>query len=310
MAAANTTAHIPVLPAEVLAALAPRAGDTCLDCTAGLGGHAAALAPAIGPSGRIILNDLDEQNLRSAQARLTSLPDHPAVDTLRGNFAAAPRELAARSTPADLVLADLGFASNQVDDPARGLSFSKPGPLDMRLDPTSPTTAATLVATLSEHDLADVIYRYGEERFSRQVARRIVEARAQAPISTTDHLASIVRSAVRSSGQIDPATRTFQALRIAVNDELGNLEALLDAIQAGAAAAVGGRPTWLRPGARIAIISFHSLEDGLVKRAFDALHRAGLTAAAPTGPLQATEAETRVNPRSRSARLRHVTLRE
>lgn len=290
--------------------LAPAPGQTLLDCTAGLGGHAALVAAALGPRGTIVLNDLDESNLVQAASRVRSIPDGPTVETIRGNFAGAPARLLEMGIPADMVLADIGFSSNQVDDPQRGLSFSKAGPLDMRLDPSSSTTAAMLVASMSESELADVIWRFGEERFSRQVARRIVQERANAPITTTDRLADIVRSAVRSSGGIDPATRTFQALRIAVNDELGNLEALLASVESGAAAlsAGGGQRSWLKRGARLAVISFHSLEDGLVKRCFERLVKSGLAVAAARGVIQAGEEETCRNPRARSARMRAVCL--
>lgn len=301
----TASAHIPVLLDEVVAALHPAVGQTYVDCTAGLGGHAAALAPFLSPTGTVVLNDLDSSNLAAAAARVRALPNGPKVIAIQANFASIPRRLTAIGCRADLVLADLGFASNQVDDPGRGMSFNSPGPLDMRLDPTAPTTAATLVASLTEEELADIIHRHGEERFARIVARRIVEERKAAPILTTDHLARIVRSAVRSSGGIDPATRTFQALRIAVNDELGNLDALLAAIESSATDA-----SWLAPNAVVAIIAFHSLEDRPVKQCFERLSKAGRAVLLTPKPVQATPEEVRRNPRSRSARMRAIRFQE
>ena len=194
----------------------------------------------------------------------------------------------------DGVLADLGFCSDQMDAPERGLSFSQPGPLDMRLDPTQGEPASALLRRLNERDLADLIYQYGEERFSRRIARRIVEARRTRPLETTDELADLVRRCVpRPRGKrhaIDPATRTFQALRIAVNDELGALERLLKQL-----------PRCLKPGGRAVVISFHSLEDRLVKTAFR--DRAVWEVLTPK-PVQASDEEVQANPRARSAKLR------
>lgn len=311
--------HLPVLLDEVLALLDPAPGQTLVDCTAGLGGHAAAIAQRLGPTGRVVLNDLDPNNLHSASARVRDAlgPGAPPdrVVPIRGNFAGLPHELRARGLRADLVLADLGFASNQVDDPARGLSFMADGPLDMRLDPDGPFTARDLVNTWPEAELARVIAEFGEEREARRVARRIVDARAQAAIDTTARLAEIVRSVVRperrtgGSPGLDPATRTFQALRIAVNDELGSLDGLLAAIgRAARAAASAGDGSWLRPGARVAVISFHSLEDRAVKHAFAELAGAGAADVRTRKVVEAGPEEQRVNPRSRSAKLRVVAL--
>jgi 16S rRNA (cytosine1402-N4)-methyltransferase len=202
----------------------------------------------------------------------------------------------------DGVLADLGVCSDQLDDAARGLSFSRPGPLDMRLDPEGGgETAADLVARLGERDLADLIYRYGEERHSRRIARRLVEERRRAPVDTTERLADIVRRCLpfparggRRRSSIDPATRTFQALRIAVNDELGELQRLLEAL-----------PRCLKPGGVAAVISFHSLEDRPVKLAFkDRAAWQPLT----KKPVEAGEQEVSENPRARSAKLRAARL--
>lgn len=301
-------AHIPVLRRQVSDLLRLGHGHTYADATAGLGGHAADAARAVGPAGHIILNDLDPANLAAATRAVETLG--VPVTPIHGNFAALPAELARRGIAAHAVLADVGFASNQVEDASRGLSFSRPGPLDMRLNPASPTSAATLVASLSEAELADLIDRYGEERHARRVARRIVERRAEQPIQTTDDLAAIVRSAVRGvgghSGAIDPATRTFQALRIAVNDELGNLEVFVDQVRAGAAAALGlgPGPRWLLPEARVAVISFHSLEDRIVKRGFEAAQAQGVATVLTRRPIEAEPDEVDANPRARSARLR------
>jgi len=183
--------HMPVLASETLELLDPQAGETALDCTAGLGGHAALLAERVGASGRMILNDLDPWHLERAAARVRAAAD-AAVETLRGNFAEAPRKLAERGWSADVVLADLGFASSQVEDPERGLSLRLDGPLDMRLDPQGPLTAAELVNTGSEEELAEIIRDFGEERMARRVARKIVASRAERPIETTGRLASIV----------------------------------------------------------------------------------------------------------------------
>lgn len=298
--------HIPVLAAEVLAMLDPRPGETCADATAGLGGHAALIGGAIGARGTVILNDLDPGNLVRAAAAVRG----PRVVEICGSFAALPDELTARGLAADMVLADLGFSSNQVDDAARGLSFRLDGPLDMRLDPSGLQTAADLVNTLPEPELADVIYRYGEERASRRIAAAIVRRRRQSVFSTTGDLADVVRRAVPGGmgGRIDPATRTFQAIRIAVNGEIDALEALLAGVERAARSLRAGRPAWLRPGARVAVISFHSLEDRPVKHAMRTWEQAGLGVRLPGQPVVAGEEETSRNPRARSAKLRGFTV--
>lgn len=307
-----------MLPAECLELLTPSAGETILDCTAGLGGHATILAREVGVKGTLILNDLDPGNLASAEENVRDVLGDacPEVVTIHGPFDRARLRLAERGLAADCVLADLGFASVQVDDPDRGLSFKNDGPLDMRLDPTSGPTAADLVAELNAQDLADVLYQFGEERLSRRIARKVVEERASGPITTTSQLAEIVRSAVpkpRGKVRIDPATRTFQALRIAVNDEIGCLERLLGAVRreaerhcAGTESEAGGG--WLRDGARVAVIAFHSLEDRPVKLAFREMASEGIATALTKKPVRPTENEVAANPRSRSARLRAVRL--
>lgn len=281
------------------------------DCTVGLGGHATALGRAIGPSGTLVLNDLDVGNLALATERIRgALGDStPTLVAHAGNFSLLPRRMAELGLRADVVLADLGFSSSQVDDPSRGFSFSADGPLDMRLAQATGPSAAELIASLPEAELARIIREYGEERHAGTIARKLAGARREHPISTTSELARIVRSAAGRSaaGGIDPATRTFQAIRIAVNDELGNLDALLHAFRGGMLPAP--RPDWLAPGARVGVISFHSLEDRPVKQMFARLESEGLATDLIDGCATATEDEIRSNPRARSAKLRAVRRR-
>jgi 16S rRNA (cytosine1402-N4)-methyltransferase len=288
--------HVSVLPAEVLAALDPRPGQVFVDATVGAGGHSRLLAERLGPTGRLIGLDRDASMLTLAAPRLEGLP----VTLLQGNFDELPDALARLGVPAvDGVLADLGVCSDQLDAAERGFSFGQSALLDMRLNTDEGETAAQLLRRLSERELADLIYSYGEERFSRRIARRIVEMRKSAPLETTDQLAELVRRCVprpprkgawKKAPPIDPATRTFQALRIAVNDELGALERLLAAL-----------PECVKPGGRAALISFHSLEDRRVKQAFrDKSRWQELT----RKPVQAGEEEVARNPRARSAKLR------
>lgn len=301
--------HTPVLLEETLALLDPQPGETALDCTVGRGGHAVEIARRLGPTGTMIINDLDPANLDEAARLLAEIPNGPRLVQLRGNFAQAPRRMAELGLSANLVLADLGFASTQVDDPQRGFSFSKDGPLDMRLDPAAPMTAAELVNTTSERELARIIREYGEEPRASRIAQKLVAARQGEPITTTARLAEVVRSATgpkRHTDRIDPATRTFQALRIAVNDEIGSLERLLDAVRR--AAALGSAKSWLAPGARVGIISFHSLEDRPVKTVFRELVGSGLAESVAIKPVTASDAEVQSNPRARSAKLRVIRL--
>ncbi|HJT75859.1 MAG TPA: 16S rRNA (cytosine(1402)-N(4))-methyltransferase RsmH, partial [Gemmataceae bacterium] len=240
-----------MLPSEVLQALEPAPGQVVVDCTVGAGGHARLLAERVVPGGRLIGLDQDAAMLDLARPRLDGLP----VTLVQANFDRLREVLDELGlTAADGVLADLGVCSDQLDAAERGLSFQQSGPLDMRLDPSQGEPASALLRRLSERDLADVFYHYGEERFSRRIARRIVETRKREPLETTEQLAQLVRRCVpRPRGRrpaIDPATRVFQALRIAVNDELGALDRLLVSL-----------PRVLRPGGRAAVISFHSLED-------------------------------------------------
>ncbi len=309
----DAAGHVPVLVEQVLGLLAPQAGQVVLDCTVGLAGHATRIAPLLAPGGRYVGLDLDPANVALARERLDSVAVGSDVeaDLIQANFTTARAVLDELGIDrVDGVLADLGFASNQMGDPQRGLSFNSDGPLDMRLDPTLTETAADLIAGLDETELANLLYRYGDERRSRRIARKIVEHRRRSPINTTGELAALVRAAYasvrgrskpssrkRRAGpkRIDPATRTFMALRIAVNRELESLEALL--------ASLG---ELMRPGGVAAVISFHSHEDRMVKRAFMGWHREGRGERLTAKPVVAEESERLSNPRSRSAKLRAI----
>ncbi len=251
--------------------------------------------PGLPPAGRYVGFDVDPQNLAFARQVLAQAV--VPVDLVKTNYVTARQALDQLGIgKVDLLLADLGFASNQMSDPARGFSFNSEGPLDMRLDPDLRQTAADLVNELPERELADVIFRYGEEPLSRKIARKVVEVRRTSPILTTSGLAQVVRRAYGSRARlsrVDPATRTFMALRIAVNEELGALERLLAEL-----------PQLLSVGGRAAIISFHSLEDRLVKQAFVGFHRDGRGKRLTSKPVIAGQEERDVNPRSRSAKLR------
>jgi 16S rRNA (cytosine1402-N4)-methyltransferase len=294
-----SSGHTPVLVRQVVNLLAPAGRHRMADCTLGLGGHARALLEASGTDAHLIGMDADEGNVKVAQENLA--PFRGRVRFFHANFSAIRDVLeAAELDRVDLLLADLGFASTQIDDPQRGMSFQADGPLDMRMNRDLQETAADLVNRLAADELADVIYQFGEERFSRRIARAIVEARREAPIARTGRLAEIVTDAIpprarHSRTGIHPATRTFQALRIAVNDELTCLDALLAAL-----------PDVLTEGGRAAIISFHSLEDRRVKHAFADLARTTPSTILTKKPLTADEAEQNANPRSRSAKLRAI----
>jgi 16S rRNA (cytosine1402-N4)-methyltransferase len=284
--------HQSVLLAECLHGLAPAPGECWVDATCGGGGHAAAIADAVGPSGRVIAIDQDAAMLALAAGRLAGRAN---VTAANANFDQLPAVLAGLEIGrVNGVLADLGFSSDQMDDPARGLSFRADGPLDMRLNPLAGPTAADAVNGWDERTLADTIFEFGEERLSRRIAKAIVERRKAKPFATTADLADVVRRCVPRSGGIDPATRTFQALRIAVNDELGALDRLLSAL-----------PGLVAVGGRVGIISFHSLEDRRVKRAF----REAPWQATTKKPIEAGPEETARNPRARSAKLR-VAVRQ
>jgi 16S rRNA (cytosine1402-N4)-methyltransferase len=283
------TKHVPVLAEEVITWLRPTAGQTIVDGTLGGGGHARLLAQAVGPTGSIVALDRDPMSVERAASELRDLP----VRALQANYSDLPEILDQLAIDAvDAILLDLGLSSDQLADTDRGFSFQSSGALDLRFDPSRGEPAWKLIERLSAEHLADLIYRYGEERFSRKIARRIVETRRAAPIRTAADLAELVRRTVPRSHaeRIDPATRTFQALRIAVNDELKWLEVALRRL-----------PECLRPGARLAVISFHSLEDRLVKEAFRNDERLRVLTRRPVRP---TEKENADNPRSRSAKLR------
>ncbi len=245
----QTKPHTPVLLQETISLLSPQPGEIYFDGTAGYGGHAAAVASAVGPSGHLILVDRDRQAVASLREQFGD-----RAEIIRRDFATAASELREEGELVDMVLLDLGVSSPQFDIPERGFSFRFNGPLDMRMDQSQPTSADEVVNKMPEGQLADVIYQYGEERKSRRIAKAIVQNR---PITGTAHLATVVASAAGRSGDIHPATRTFQAVRIYVNGELDQLKQALPDL-------VG----LLKPGGRMVVISFHSLEDRIVKEFF------------------------------------------
>jgi len=285
--------HVPVMTAEVLAALQPDRGGVYVDCTVGLGGHARALLAA--GATRVIGIDRDQDALARAREALAEWSGR--VELVHGDYRDVARVLDDRGIESiDGAVADLGVSSLQLDGPGRGFSFQRDEALDMRMDTSQGSTAADLISRASERDLADVIYTYGEERRSRAVARAIVAARHTAPIRTTAQLAGIVRRVVGRSGRIDPATRTFQAIRVWVNEELTGLDVFLRAICAR-----------LRAGARFAVVTFHSLEDRPVKHTFRALVKEHESLRLWTKKsIVPGEDERRSNPRARSARLRAI----
>jgi 16S rRNA (cytosine1402-N4)-methyltransferase len=274
---------------EIVRWLDPRSGAILVDGTLGGGGHAKALAERVGESGLVIALDRDPAAIAAAQQELAGLPVRP----IQADFCDLPEVLGELGVDkVDGVVLDLGLSSDQLADPHRGFSFSSEGPLDLRFDPMQGEPARRLLNRLSAEHLADLIYYYGEERYSRRVAQAIVQRRREKPIETAAELAALVRKVVPRSPRerIDPATRTFQALRIAVNDELKSLEIALRRV-----------PDVLRPHARFAVISFHSLEDRRVKEAFRGDGRLEVLTRKPERP-GAEEVER--NPRSRSAKLR------
>jgi 16S rRNA (cytosine1402-N4)-methyltransferase len=298
--------HVPVLRESVIRTLAPAPGESAVDLTAGRGGHAEDLARRISPGGSLLVCDLDRGNLDHASDRARAVPG-VTVHAFHGNFALADREAARLGLAADCVLADLGFASTQMDDPGRGFSFQAEGPLDMRLDRSRGESAAELLARLPERDLADAIFRLGEDPFARRIAREVADRRVRQPIVTTTELAAAVVAAYGSrarQSRMHPATRTFMALRILVNDELRALEGLLAGLQAGGRQAAQGKGGWIRPGCRAGVISFHSLEDRMVKQAMAAWEAAGLGERLTRKPVEPTDAEVFANRRARSAKLR------
>ncbi len=299
-AAQATAAHRPVLLEAVLEHLVPalRAagpGALLVDGTVGLGGHSAALLEAV-PGARLIGIDRDPSALESAAERLREFGGR--VRLVHANAADWREHVeAAGMGPPSAMLLDLGVSSPQLDRPERGFSFRQDGPLDMRMDPTTGPTAAQLLDRLSADELSDVLYLYGEERHARRIARHLAESHRRVPIRTTRALADAVAAAMpgprRRQGRDHPARRTFQALRIAVNAELESLER-----------ALGSGVDMLAPGGRIVVISFHSLEDRIVKRAFRAAAEGGTLALRTRRPVVASASERRDNPRARSAKLR------
>jgi 16S rRNA (cytosine1402-N4)-methyltransferase len=293
---AATPLHRSVLLNEVIEGLAPRAGGRYCDATVGLGGHAEAILDACGPDGRLWAIDRDRDALAIARQHLGRFDAR--VTFIHAPFSRCKPVLEeAGALPLDGCLVDLGVSSPQLDRPERGFSFRRPGPLDMRMDQSSGETAAEYLARVEQDELEGVLRDLGEERHARRIARFIVEDREKSPITTTAALAALVARAVpRREHHKDPSTRTFQALRIAINGELAELERLLEDL-----------PGALAAGGRLAIISFHSLEDRMVKWRFRAL-------AEPKGarrfriitkkPITADERELEENPRARSAKLR------
>ncbi|MCP4424469.1 MAG: 16S rRNA (cytosine(1402)-N(4))-methyltransferase RsmH [Chloroflexi bacterium] len=296
--------HIPVLYREVLELLRPQPDGRYVDATLGAGGHAAGILEASAPTGRVLAFDRDPEAIQFARRRLAPYGDR--VVYVNASYAEMGQLAPARGfDQVDGVLLDLGLSSRQLGNAERGFSFMKDGPLDMRFDPTQGETAADLINNLSETELADIFWRYGDERRSRRLARAIVNGR---PLHTTRQLADLIAGQGKGRGRIHPATRIFQALRIAVNREL-------EAVETGIPAAIN----LLKPGGRIAVISFHSLEDRFVKRLFRRLSQSCVCP--PPQPIctcggratlrlitrkavQATDDEISQNPRSRSARLR------
>jgi 16S rRNA (cytosine1402-N4)-methyltransferase len=288
------TGHVPVLTADVIGQLQPGRGGVFVDCTVGLGGHSSALLAA--GAGRIIGLDRDVEALD--RARTTLAPWLQRVELVHADYRSLDSVLERLGVPlVDGTLADLGLSSMQLDAPGRGFSFQRDEPLDMRMDRSGGETAADLLARSSEIELADAIFQLGEERYSRRIARALVDARRQAPIDTTGRLAAIVRRAIPRRGlmRIDPATRTFQALRIWVNRELEGLERFLQAAARR-----------LRSGGRLVVITFHSLEDRVVKHTFRALAQKEVATlkVLTKKPIVPTEEEVQHNPRARSAKLR------
>jgi len=287
--------HVPVLLEEAIEYLRILPGGTYMDATLGLGGHSTAIARLLGPEGHLIAFDRDPEAIESAQARFAALraemnDQMPRITIHAAAFAEAASWVEPQSL--DGILADFGVSSLQLDTVQRGFSFQADAPLDMRMDPRSGVTAEQVVNQVSEEDLANLIYEFGEERRSRRIARAIVRAR---PVTTTAQLAKVVTSSAPAihSDRIHPATRVFQALRIYVNGELDQIASLLQ--QA---------PQLLRPAGRMVAISFHSLEDRIVKDAFRAGKTSGIWKVLTPKPVTATEEEIRKNPRARSAKLR------
>ena len=276
--------HRPVMVREIMAVLAPQSGELAVDCTLGYGGHAIALLSALQPGGRLIGLDVDPIELPKTEARLRKLGFGPdTLTVLRTNFAGLARVL---PEPADIVLADLGLSSMQMDNPARGFTYKYDGPLDLRMNPQRGQTASALLASLDETALAALLVENADEPDADRMAQAILRA----SVSTTTQLATVIRRAGRDD---DSVRRIFQALRIAVNDEFGALDAFLHNL-----------PFCLKPGGRVAILTFHSGEDRRVKKSFRAGERLGVYSEVAHEVVRATSEERRANPRSSSAKLR------
>jgi 16S rRNA (cytosine1402-N4)-methyltransferase len=288
--------HVPVLLVETLELLAVRPGGLYVDGTVGLGGHAEAVLRASAPGGRLLGLDRDGETLERARARLAGFGGRARLE--QGDYREIPERLAGEK--ADGILLDLGLSSVQLDDADRGFSFQAEGPLDMRMDRSAATTAGDLVNRMRERELADLIHEYGEEPAARRIARAIAFARERRPLATTRELADVVLRAAprRRRPGLHPATRTFQALRIRVNRELDGLG---EAFERAASC--------LKPGGRLAVIAFHSLEDRAAKEAFRALSARGFRLLTKK-PVRPAESEVHANPRARSARLRAVRREE
>jgi len=284
--------HIPVMMAEVLEWLDPQRDDIYVDGTLGLGGHAFQIAQAVGRSGRVIGLDRDPNALKLATEKMKKA--HTQFTPVHSSSAHMRQVLDDLGiTFANRILLDLGVSSMQLDKAERGFSFMREGPLDMRMDTTAGQTAADIVNTAEEAELARIFYEYGEEKFSRRIAKSIVEQRTKQPIKSTVDLASLVQGCVPRSGKIHPATRVFQALRIAVNDELATVQESLQS--AWASLAIGGR---------LVVLSFHSLEDRLVKNAMRSWEEAGNAELVQRKVVCPGDEECRQNPRARSTKLR------
>lgn len=294
--------HRPVLLEQVLEVLRPGPGMTAVDCTAGFGGHAAAFLSRIQPGGRLLALDMDGEHLDRVRERLAGAGD--GFEVLHANFAGLDRILMEREWQADLILADLGMSSMQVDDPGRGFSYARDGDLDMRMDRSRGKPAWQVLRDIEEKDLAQALEELGDEPEARTIAQAVVAARQKGPLMRTSELAGVIQQAVGSPAKwrlrpaqgkwtIHPAARSFQALRILVNRELANLIQLLRVL-----------PTCLAPGGRAGIVSFHSGEDRLVKKAFQEGLRLGIYTKISEDAVRPTYVQRQDNPRSRSAKLR------
>jgi 16S rRNA (cytosine1402-N4)-methyltransferase len=284
--------HVPVMLPEALEYLALRSDGIYIDVTAGLGGHTAAIAQIL-TTGKVLSLDRDAESMEMARANVGPLIER--IEFRQARFSELPKAAAeAGITAADGLLADLGVSRFQLTTPERGFSLMASGPVDMRMDRSTGRTAAEIVNTVDEKSLANLIFEYAEERRSRQIARAIVRAR---PIRDTAHLASVIESAVPRTGPIHPATRTFMALRLVVNEELDELGSLLE-----------NAPKLVRPGGRIVVITFMSLEDRKVKQSFQELAREGRARILTKHVVRPSETEVRDNAPSRSAKLRAVEM--